>query len=118
MKDAANYNCVNLKLFLNHIDFTALILYSNILCFAAEGTHGEKSSRRLLARFHYLVYSYYFTKLKQKSAPTKMKIAVDITLENDISSCSNRNGSLPQLSVRSFTHSLVAQQLPSRNYSS
>lgn len=93
--NAANYNCINLEFFLNHTDFTALLLYSDIFCFATEGTYTEKSSRRLLASFHYLVHSYYFTQLKWKFAPTKIKIAVDITLENYISPCSNRNGSLP-----------------------
>lgn len=116
--NAAKYNCINLEFFLNHTDFTALVLYSDVFCFATEETHSEKSSRRLLASFHYLEYRYYFAKLKWKFAPTKMKIAVGIILENDISPCSNRNGSLPYLSVWSFTHLLVAQQLPSRNYSS
>lgn len=93
--NAANYSCINLKFFLNYTDFTALVLYSDIFCFSTKGTHNEKSSRRLLASFHYLVYSYYFTKLKWKFAPTKMEIAVGTTLGNGISPCSNWNRSFP-----------------------
>ena len=51
--DAANYNCISLEFFLNHTDTTALLPYSDIFCFGTEGTHTKKSSKRLIASFHY-----------------------------------------------------------------